>query len=220
MDDRASGGMRRLVSLSDVSELSVNSDMPDVRGWSALSSDGERMGSVRELIVDRLAGRVRYLELELTGEMGGTPGERILVPIGLTILDPDEDAVRVLTVTAGSVATVERYDGEELTRSYEMRLRRSVLGASELPEELALSEREEADEGPDRFYDHEHFDERRMLAGRRAGEGEEDFSYLLGVGGAMTDQDVNPEVIGEVRAGQVHVPVVQEETRRSIAPEE
>ena len=220
MDDQASGGTRRLVPLSDVSDLSVNSEMPDVRGWPALSSDGERVGSVRELIVDRLAARVRYLELELTGDMGGTAGERILVPIGLTILDPDEDAVRVLTVTAGSVRKVERYDGAALTRSYEMRLRRSVLGASELPEELAALEREGADEESDRFYDHDHFDERRMLSGRRAGEGTDDFSYLLGVGGAMTDQDVDPEVVGEVRAGQVSIPVVREETRRSVAPEE
>lgn len=220
MDDRTNVGMRRLAPLSDVSELAINSELPDVRGWRALSADGVTVGRVRELIVDRIAGRVRYLELELTGELGDRPGQRILVPVGLTALDPHEDAVRVLTVTAGNVRTVQRYNGGTLTRSYEMELHRSVLGASEIPEELSALEREGAEGGADRYYEHEHFDERRMLAGRRAGEATPDFSYLLGVGGAMTDRDVNPEVIGEVRAGQVHIPVVQEETRRSIAPEE
>lgn len=215
---------RRLVPLSEASELAVNSEVPDVRGWRALSADGETVGEVRELIVDRLAGRVRYLELALADGFADRPGQRILVPVGLTTLEPEDDAVRVLTVTAGHVRSMEAYDGRDLTRAYEVRVQRGVLGGSELPEELAASghdggEGEGEGEG-DRFYEHEHFDERRMLAGRRSGEADHDFSYLLGVGGAMTEQDVNPEVIGEVRAGQMSIPVVQEETRRSVAPEE
>lgn len=203
---------RRLVALSEATEYALNERMPDVRGWAVETSEGETVGRVRELIVDRAAGRARYLEVELSPEFAGHEARRILVPVGLAEVDPDEDVVRVLTVTAGTVSGLEAYSGGVLTREYEVRLRRSVLGALEA---------EPAEGGRDRFYEHEHFDERRLLAGRRSGgeeEGGTDFSYLLGVGGAMTSEDVNPEIVGELGAGEMHVPVVREERRRPAPP--
>ncbi|MHB1225176.1 MAG: PRC-barrel domain-containing protein [Gemmatimonadaceae bacterium] len=225
--------MVRLVPLSDAPEYTLNERMPDVRGWDVEAADGEVVGEVRELIVDRAAGRVRYLEVELAPTFAGREGRRVLVPVGLASVDSDDDVVRVLTVTSGAVSGLEAYVGGRVTRAYEVSLRRGVLGAVELPADMtgagrtaeeseALSAAGRAAGSPDAadpFYDHEHFDERRMLAGRRADDEDKDFSYLLGVGGAMTERDVHPEIVGEVNAGQINIPVVQEETRRAVAPE-
>lgn len=221
----------RLIPLSEAPEYSLNERMPDVRGWDVEASDGEVVGEVRELIVDREAGRVRYLEIQLAPGFAGHVGHRVLVPVGLASADADEDVVHVLTVTSGDVRGLEAYAGGTVTRAYEVYLRRSVLGALELPADIAAAEKAaEAAEGErsvdaasgvaDSFYDHEHFDERRMLAGRRSGDEDRDFSYLLGVGGAMTESDVHPEIVGELSAGEMLIPVVQEETRRSVAPED
>lgn len=225
----------RLVPLSETPEYMLNERMPDVRGWDVESADDEVVGEVRELIVDRAAGRVRYLEVELAPEFAGRTGHRVLVPVGLASADSDRDVVKVLTVTSGEVGRIEAYGGGGVTRAYEVSLRRSVLGARELPADLAAAEERAASSaggagGPesgtvpsdaeDGFYDHEHFDERRMLAGRRAEDEDKDFSYLLGVGGAMTERDVHPQIVGEMGAGQMRIPVVEEETRRSVAPED
>lgn len=213
--------MVRLVPLSDAPEYTLNERMPDVRGWGVEASDGEVVGEVRELIVDRAAGRVRYLEVELSPAFAGREGHRVLVPVGLASADSDDDVVRVLTVTSSTVRSLEAYAGGRVTRAYELSLRRGVLGAVELPAGMAGAGRVEATPGgADPFYDHEHFDDRRMLAGRRAADEDKDFSYLLGVGGAMTESDVHPEIVGEVNAGQISIPVVQEETRRAVAPED
>ncbi len=219
-----------LIPLSEAPEYELNERLPDVRGWNAEAADGEVVGTVRDLIVDRAAGRVRYLELELSPAFADRTGHRVLVPVGLASADESEDIVRVLTVTSGSVRSLEAYTGGAVTRNYEVQLRRSVLGALELPVELAAEEAtqesvrqasaESSVDQADAFYNHEHFDERRMLASRRADDEDRDFSYLLGVGGAMTQSDVNPEIVGELGAGQMHIPVVREETRRSVAPED
>lgn len=219
-----------LVPLSEAPEYELDARLPDVRGWNVEAADGEVVGKVRDLIVDRSAGRVRYLELDLSPAFADRAGHRVLVPVGLASVDASEDIVRVLTVTSGNVRKLAAYTGGTLTRSYEIQLRRSVLGALELPMDLVAEEaaqesarrvQAQSTEGSsDAFYDPEHFDERRMLASRRANDEDRDFSYLLGVGGAMTERDVNPEIVGELGAGQMHIPVVREETRRAVAPED
>jgi hypothetical protein len=49
---------------------------------------------------------------------------------------------------------------------------------------------------------------------------DDDFGYLAGVGGAMTDDDTSPEVVGELDAGQISVPIIEETTDERVAPED
>ena len=56
---------RRLAPLGDTTEYRVAAGLPDVRGWTVVGGDGAVIGRVVELLVDRQAGRVRYLECEL-----------------------------------------------------------------------------------------------------------------------------------------------------------
>ena len=213
----------RLVPLGRTRDYTVREGMPDVRGWEVVGGDGAVLGRVSELMVDQTAGRVRYLEIET----GDAERRRVHVPIGLARLDAERDAVLVPTITTAAMTaltTVQRGpQGPTITREYEVHVRRSLVGAT--PADAPTAEPEP--EADDRFYEHEHYDEREFAGPRRGrrradqeGGDDEDFAYLAGVGGAMTERDAHPSVVGEFGAGQIAVPLMEEETRRKVAPED
>lgn len=198
---------RRLAPLGNTTEYRVAAGLPDVRGWTVVGGDGAVIGRVVELLVDRQAGRVRYLECELME--GGEGRGRLHVPVGLAHARGDRDEVEVPTISATSVRELVVLTVDERTTDPdETRVREGfagVAGEGALPEE-------------DSWYD-----ERRLMARRRSDrvdDDDENFAYLAGVGGAMTDDDESPHVVGEVGAGQIRVPVMQEETSHSVAPED
>lgn len=205
MDDER----QRLVPLGRTRDYEVSSGLPDVRGWTVLGSGSDAIGRVRELLIDPDAGRARYLVVEVQGSAGES--RQVHVPIGLARIDTTRDAVVVPTMTTASLLELTSVEGDVVTREYEVRVRRGIVGA------------EEADFGDDAgFYDHEHYDERRFAAPARGEDvdEEEDFAYLAGVGGAMTERDEHPDIVGEVDAGQISVPVMEEETDGPVAPED
>ena len=195
---------RRLAPLGDTTEYRVAAGLPDVRGGMVLGGDGTVIGRVVELLVDRDEGRVRYLECELTDARSGS--SRLHVPVGLAEVRGDRDEVQVPSITVETVQQLVVYDERALPDD-EALIRRGFadVAGGALPEE-------------DEWYD-----ERRFVARIRddadAGN-DEDFSYLAGVGGAMTDDDEAPEVVGEVDAGQIRIPVMEEETPHRVAPED
>ena len=221
MDDQR----QRLVPLSEARDLRVSRDLPDVRGWRVVGSDLAPLGRVHDLLVDTEAGRARYLAVEVPGD-GGEP-RRVHVPIGLARIDAAQGVVAVPTLTTAALLELTTVEGDVVTREYEVRVRRGIVGAEEF----------DADDDA-RFYEHEHYDERRFAAPARDAAGrarraedvdderdaeddeEEDFSYLVGVGGAMTERDEHPSMVGEVDAGQISIPVMEEETDGPVAPED
>ena len=217
-EDAMNDDERRLVPLGETRAYAVREGMPDVRGWEVVGGDGTVLGRVSELMVDPAVGRVRYLEVET----GDAERRRVHVPIGLARLDAERDAVLVPTITMVTMRSLTTVQGRTLTREYEVHVRRSLAG--EAPADAADASAPDADEG---FYEHEHYDEREFAGPRRGrrrsdreGDDDEDFGYLAGVGGAMTDRDAHPEVVGEMGAGQISVPLMEEETRRRVAPED
>ena len=177
---------RRLVPLGDTREYHIAAMMPDVRGWDVIGAEGIVLGRVTELMVDPRVGRVRYLEIQ-TRATDADPSRCVHLPIGLARIDEERDLVRVPTITTTAIAALTTTRPGSITREYEIHVRRSIVGA----EEAGIGEAEEAG-----FYDSEHYDDRRFAAPRRRrGEGgergeddDEDFGYLAGVGGAMTDE--------------------------------
>lgn len=192
---------RQLVPLGDTREYRVAAGLPDVRGWEVVGGDGTVLGRVTELLVDRDAGRVRYLECTLA-ESDPRSG-RLHVPVGLAYLSADRDAVEVPSVTAVTVRRLVVVEQRGTTMpDDEEQLRRGYAEVGAAPE----------DEG--------WYDERRLVARRGDGERDENFAYLAGVGGAMTDEDESPELVGDLGAGQIRVPVMSEETDHQVAPED
>lgn len=126
-----------IAPLKQLKDYKVASDDPDVRGWDIVARDGRKIGDVHDLLVDTVAMRVRYLDVELDRELlAGAPavpgmahtgmlGEHrhVLVPIGTARLDEDHDRVYVDTLDSHDVAVLPPYDHTAFSREYETGVR-------------------------------------------------------------------------------------------------
>jgi sporulation protein YlmC with PRC-barrel domain len=59
---------RNLQRFSDMEDVEVSEDDPDVRGWDVLTREGHDIGEVKDLLVDTSSMKVRCLEIELEVE--------------------------------------------------------------------------------------------------------------------------------------------------------
>ena len=135
---------QRLFYLHDLTDFKVHHDDPDVRGWDVKLTTGEKIGEVENLVVDKEARKVRYIEvtadasffseydrddyyLDQDGDRvyGADHDSHFLVPIGMVTLDRSDDDVHIDGVTGEVIGAVPRYRrGSSLRPSYEV----STLG--------------------------------------------------------------------------------------------
>jgi len=155
---------------------------------------------VDDLLIDPDARRVRYLRVRLD-DAGGSD-EHVLMPIGLATLHPEQDEVSVPSVTVTSITSLERHGGGLVERDYEIAIRRGIVAAA--PEAAG-----DLDTDADDFYGHEAYDENRFYESRRRRGAEREVMENLAVTSVSEDDDA-PEVVGEVRAGDVDVPIVED----------
>ncbi|MGE5458347.1 MAG: PRC-barrel domain-containing protein [Methanococcaceae archaeon] len=147
-----------LYKLSDLDYFEVSDEDPDVRGWDVFGSDGEKLGTVDELIIAPAEAKVRYLDvlLNYTAMPQEFDGRHILVPIGTASVNEKDDKVILKTINRKNIYEFPPYDGGNVTRIYENSIRKIME-----PDILITS-----DESGD-FYSHEHFDENMFYADRR-----------------------------------------------------
>lgn len=109
-----------LARLEDLDDYGVADGYPDPRGWSVRARDGRKVGEVKNLLVDRQALRVRYLEVELDEGVltdsrrdhttGRDRDDRLIhVPVEQARLDDDQDDVR-LNLDAAALGALGRAD--------------------------------------------------------------------------------------------------------------
>lgn len=99
---------------------------PDARSWPVQSGDGQKVGTVRDLLVDE-EGRIRYLAIETEGR-----DDRVLVPVEHVQLDrnarcvrlPEQgaDALRELPVWSGRIEDIDAGWERHLGRAWDQRL--------------------------------------------------------------------------------------------------
>lgn len=78
--------------LSELDDFRVSDEDPDPRGWSVLGRDGTTLGRVDDLIIDRQAMKVRYLDITVT-DTGATGASRARIPVERVDLEADQRAV-------------------------------------------------------------------------------------------------------------------------------
>jgi len=142
-----------LIPLSDAHDLKVAEGNEDVRGWEIRTQNGERVGEVKDLIVDPNAMRTRYLDAELDVDVAGG-SRRVLIPVGAARLEENDDVV-IVTLSRDEIAKSPAYEGRGFTREYETSLRSSYAGA------FGAGKNREIDE--ERLYD-----DRGLIGSRRA----------------------------------------------------
>lgn len=141
-----------LVTLKELKKFKVADGDADVRGWRVVSSDGVKVGKVTELIVDRNAMKVRYLDVHLNRDIFDREVDRhILVPVGIARVMPDVERVGLDNTTVSELLRLPPYAPGPITRDYERSLRDSLSSKG--------TNETYADEA---FYDHDHFDSNRF----------------------------------------------------------
>jgi len=155
----------RIAPLGALDDFEVAQGYPDVRGWKVMSSDGQDVGQVHELLIDVDNLRTRYLDVRLSNEIAATPGERdVLVPIGTANLVEDQKAVRV-PLTAERFGLLPLYEHGHLSRVQEVEVRRhfSLGEAAAAGVVGAGAEAVKRD-----FYDNDGYNDKRFFGERRA----------------------------------------------------
>ena len=149
-----------MVPLDQLKDFEIAEGDPDIRGWEVRSADGRRIGQVDDLLVDRLAMKVRYLDVDLEDEVDPAGEDRhILVPIGYARLDEEEDRVMVDALTLEDLAAMPLFDHAPVTREYEASLR------------SRYNREDVAPAGTDDFYASDLYDADRFYGRRRGGRG-------------------------------------------------
>lgn len=82
-----------LAALSDLRDFQVASDDPDPRGWEVVDRDGNHYGTIRHLIGDPGAMRIRYLAMAPAARRDDD--REVLIPAGYAALDRGRREVRV-----------------------------------------------------------------------------------------------------------------------------
>lgn len=74
-DTEGTAARSRVAALRNLRGYKVAEGDPDVRGWEVAGGDGLRIGTVNDLLVDTVAGKARYLDIELDPSLylEGTP---------------------------------------------------------------------------------------------------------------------------------------------------
>jgi uncharacterized protein (TIGR02271 family) len=178
MDNRdmtnANADLRRLNELDD---FDVADGYPDIRGWDVKTPTGQKLGTVKDLIVSVAELRVRYVDVEVDRDMRGAADDangHALLPIGTVELDEKHDDV-LMSVAGTDFASYPRYAGGDITHQYEGSIRNrfsdrtSTSGAAALG--AAGSSALAATPGTREFYAHDQFEDQKAYANRRPARG-------------------------------------------------
>jgi photosynthetic reaction center H subunit len=114
----------RLVPLSELKDYQVAKDNTNVIGWRVVGADGEKIGDVKDLIVDMSAMKVRYLSV--LGDHRFFDRDRdtyILIPIGVAALDRKGKNIFMSSVDSSSISRYPAYPGGPISPDYEYAVR-------------------------------------------------------------------------------------------------
>ena len=155
----------------DHSNFEIVKGEPDIRGWDVRYKNGEKIGSVEELIVDTKAKKIRYMVVDLDENELRLEHRKIFIPIGFAELDNQHDDVLIPNVSIDQLCRLPDYKRNSLTPELERSIA-SIFGRKVNVEPIASIKREERrameendDMHPD-FYTHEHYNADNLYKNR------------------------------------------------------
>jgi uncharacterized protein (TIGR02271 family) len=182
--------MPRVAALSKIDhDFDVAEGTPDPRGWTVRDASGTDIGKVHDLIVDTVAMRTRYLDVQLDKKALHLDKDRdVLIPVGQARLDDDDDRVILASMAGTRIASLPEYTHGDIDRDYESSLlpnfdegaidatnggdSGAAIGAMSRDRSTSQSGViADAPEGD--FYDSRHFDEDRFFGNRRTQQQEQ-----------------------------------------------
>ena len=155
----------------DHSNFEIVKGEPDIRGWDVRYKNGEKIGSVEELILDTKAKKIRYMVVDLDENELRLEHRKIFIPIGFAELDNQHDDVLIPNVSIDQLCRLPDYKRNSLTPELERSIA-SIFGRKVNVEPIASIKRDEGkvidendDTDPD-FYTHEHYNADNLYKNR------------------------------------------------------
>jgi len=110
-----------LMPLNRLDDFKVADGYQDVRGWSVVGHDGEKIGKVDDLLVDTSARQVRYLGVYLDRGLlsGRSHSGNVLIPIENVQLDR-KDKVQLTSIGRNEIFSLPTYEAGSFGRSQGM----------------------------------------------------------------------------------------------------
>ena len=157
---------KRLQEL-DRSNFEIVKGEPDIRGWDVRYRNGEKIGSVEELILDTQVKKVRYMVVDLDENELRLEHRKIVIPIGFAELDSKTDDVLIPNVSVDQLCSLHDYKRDALTPDFERGIS-STFGRKVSVEQVSTSRKLEKEESmksdididndiESDFYSHEHY---------------------------------------------------------------
>jgi uncharacterized protein (TIGR02271 family) len=170
---------RRLQELGG-SDFEIADGQPDIRGWDVKDANGQRIGEIDDLIFDAESRKVRYMKIDLEGNVLDLETRDVLVPIGLAQLHDDDDDVILNNVTADQLRSLPEYDDDNLEdANFESNIRRvfagtggAALTGAALTSDTGVTGDTTRNRDSD-FYNHEHFNDNNLYRNRGRAAGSE-----------------------------------------------
>lgn len=104
--------------LSTIPDVEIAEDEPEIRRWP-LHAGGRRVGTIDDLVVDPVAGKVRYAIVGIE-----TEGRQVLVPVGYLRVREDEKIVEAPALEEEDLRALPTYTSPEpIPRKLEQRVR-------------------------------------------------------------------------------------------------
>jgi sporulation protein YlmC with PRC-barrel domain len=100
--------LRQLKELS-TSNFEIKDGQPDIIHWKVLNSAGQHLGTVTDLLFDEAEQKVRYLVLNLEGNIWKMAEREVLIPIGVAELEATKDQVILPNITAQQLIVLPDY---------------------------------------------------------------------------------------------------------------
>jgi hypothetical protein len=101
-----------VVPLKDAKDFRLAKGAPNLKGWSVYAADNEKIGSVTQMLVDPVAMRIRYLDVDLADDLFGLVDDRhVLVPLEAVELRERSQDVWVQGLSGREIARLPAYLG-------------------------------------------------------------------------------------------------------------
>ncbi|MBV9107848.1 MAG: PRC-barrel domain-containing protein [Gemmatimonadetes bacterium] len=101
-----------VVPLKDAKDFRLAKGAPNLKGWNVYGADNEKVGTVHQMLVDPVAMKVRYLDVDLADDLFGMVDDRhVLVPLEAVELRERSQDAWVQTVSARDIARLPAYLG-------------------------------------------------------------------------------------------------------------
>ena len=103
--------------ISELDDYRVSEEDPDPRGWAVVDRDGVPFGYVEDLIVDRSAMKVSYLDVSVTEAGSPSSARRARIPAASVELEADQRSVVANLSRADLARYLADYEASEVAAS-------------------------------------------------------------------------------------------------------